>query len=256
MNILITNDDGIEAVGIQVLAKRLEREHNVFVVAPEGNRSAVSHHLTMFNSTKIKEYEKNQWSCSGFPADCSFIGVKSDLVGTKIDVVISGINAGANMGTDIIYSGTCGAARQAVLDGVPAIAVSADPINWSKVKSEGIKYDALADFIAKNLEKLISLSSTEYPRVFVNVNGASTDKYEGVKFTDILCVRNYGDSIKIDDSEDGIGKQSNYIMGGNPVRDYNQESDAVAVLNHYVSVSRVYADPVSAGPVDDLEFKL
>ena len=253
MNILLANDDGIECKGIQVLAERLSREHNVFVVAPDSNRSAVSHHFTMFGATKLKEYKKNQWACSGFPGDCAFIGVTSGLFNEKIDVVVSAINAGANLGTDIIYSGTCAAARQAVLDGVPAIAVSVDP-DWSKVDKNGIKYDAIADFVAKNIETLKSLSSTEYPRIFVNVNGASVDEYKGVKFTDVLCVRTYGDKIKLEDTEDG--KLSHYSIGGNKVRNYDSASDAVIVENNYVSVSRVYADPVGAKAVDELKFKL
>lgn len=254
MNILIANDDGIESDGLQILAERLSREHNVHVVAPEGNRSAVSHHLTMFYKTKLTEFKKNQWACSGYPADCAFIGIRSDLFDVKMDVVISGINAGGNMGTDIIYSGTCGAARQAVLDGTPGIAVSVEPADWKTVKNEGFKYSALADFVAKNLETLVSLSSTEYPRVFVNVNGASLDQYKGVKYTSKLCVRKYGDGMKIVDEEEG--RFGNYIMGGNPVKDYDPESDAIAVKNAFISVSRVYAEPMCCGPVDDLEFKL
>ena len=253
MNILLANDDGIECEGIQVLAERLSRDHKVFVVAPESNRSAVSHHLTMFGATKLSEYKKNQWACSGFPADCAFIGTKSNLFDEKIDVVVSGINAGSNLGTDIIYSGTCGAARQAVLDGIPAIAVSVDP-DWSKVKQEGIKYAALADFVAKNLETLAGLSSTEYPRIFVNVNGASVDKYEGAKFTDVLCVRNYGDSLEI--VEENGEKYSHYKIGGNKVRNYAPESDASVVERNLVSVSRIYADPMCTEAVDDLQFKL
>lgn len=254
MNILITNDDGIEAAGIQVLAERLSKDYNVFVVAPEGNRSAVSQHLTMFGDTKLTKYKENQWACSGFPADCSFIGIASDLFKEKMDVVISGINAGANMGTDIVYSGTCAAARQAVLDGVPAIAVSVDPLDWSKVAKDGIKYYALADFVAKNLDTLVSLSSTESPRMFVNVNGASVDEYKGVKYTSKLCIREYGDSLQLIEKDDGL--YAHYVMGGNPSKNYDKEADGIAVANHIISVSRIYADPMCAGPVDDLEFKL
>lgn len=260
MNVLLANDDGIECEGIQILAARLAKENNVYVVAPASNRSAVSHHLTMFDEVKLTEYKENQWACSGFPADCSFVGCKSNLLNAKIDVVISGINAGGNMGTDIIYSGTCAAARQAVLDGIPAIAVSVEP-DWSKVKKEGIKYSALADFIAKNLEILTSLSKTEYPRLFVNVNGASIDSYKGVKFTEKLCVREYGDTSEIihgsqtgEDAEDCC--ISKYIMGGNKVKNYDPESDGVAVNSGYISVSRIYVDPMCTEAVDDLRFKL
>ncbi len=254
MNILLANDDGIKCEGIQVLAERLSKENNVFVVAPDGNRSAVSHHLSMFASTKLTAYKENQWASSGFPADCAFIGGRSNLFDKKIDVVISGINAGGNMGTDIIYSGTCAAARQAVLDGIPGIAVSVNPSDWKKVKTEGWKYFAIADFIAKNLEQLVSLAKLDYPRMFVNVNGASVDSYAGVKYTDKLCVREYGDSINIVDKNGE--KLAEYVMGGNPIKNYDPDCDAAVVARNYISVSRVYVDPMCAGPVDDLEFKL
>lgn len=254
MNILLANDDGIKCEGIQVLAERLSKEHSVFVVAPDGNRSAVSQHLSMFVATKLTEYKENQWACSGFPSDCAFIGGRSNLFEKKIDVVISGINAGGNMGTDIIYSGTCAAARQAVLDGIPGIAVSVNPEDWAKVKTEGWKYSAMADFIAKNVELLASLAKLDYPRMFVNVNGSSTDSYAGVKYTDKICVREYGDSIKI--VEENGEKLAQYVMGGNPAKNYDPECDAAVVAKNYISVSRIYVDPMCAGPVDDLEFKL
>ena len=141
MKILLANDDGIEAKGIQVLAARLERDgHEVYVIAPDSNRSAVSHHITMYNVNTLKAAGKNRWACSGYPSDCVCIGLKSNLFDFKFDVVISGINEGANMGTDIIYSGTCGAARQAVLDGVPAIALSVDPDEWTLECRKNMKY--------------------------------------------------------------------------------------------------------------------
>lgn len=259
MNVLLTNDDGIQSDGIQILAEKISAtgKHNVYVVAPDSNRSAVSHHLTMFGKSKLTEYKKNQWACSGYPADCAFIGFASDLCNEKIDVVVSGINAGGNLGTDIIYSGTCGAARQAVLDGVPGIAVSAEPLDWEQVQKEGFKFNALADFVANNLEKLTELASVKYPRVFVNVNGASANEYKGVKLADNTCVRRYGDNSKI--IEENGEMYAQYLMGCNKEKNYDLDSDAVYVANGYISVSRIYADPMCAktsGMVDEEEFKL
>lgn len=104
MNLLLTNDDGYSAKGLNVLLDYLSKKHNVFVVAPEGNRSAVSHCITMHKNLVVKQYDKNVWSCSGSPVDCVVTALKSSLLPTKIDAVISGINAGANIGTDILYS--------------------------------------------------------------------------------------------------------------------------------------------------------
>ena len=124
MNLLLCNDDGFDSEGIKVLAKKLSQKHKVYIVAPDSNRSAVSHHITMFKENTLIKLDDNLYSCSGFPVDCVFTGIESSLFGVKIDAVISGINRGANMGTDIIYSGTCAVARQGVLSGLPSVAFS------------------------------------------------------------------------------------------------------------------------------------
>ena len=254
MKILLANDDGIQAKGIQVLAARLIKDgHEVYVIAPDSNRSAVSHHITMYNVNTLKEAGKNQWACSGYPSDCVCIGLKSNLFDFKFDVVISGINEGANMGTDIIYSGTCGAARQAVLDGVPAIALSVDPEEWTIECRSKMKYEAMADFAAKNLEQLMALSSTQIPRIFVNVNGASLDSYRGVKYCQSLCVRDYGDRLNIVDNA-GV-KESHFVPGGAVPR-LDESSDAYVVKEGYIAVSRVYAEPLATEIVDGMQFKL
>ncbi len=254
MNILLTNDDGIEAKGIQVLARRLEKDgHAVYVIAPDSNRSAVSHHITMYNVNTLKEAGKNRWACSGYPSDCVCIGLKSDLFDFKFDLVISGINEGANMGTDIIYSGTCGAARQAILDGLPAIALSVDPEEWTEECRRNMKYEALADFAANNLQPLMAMARTQVPRLFVNVNGASRDSYLGVKYCQSLCIREYGDRLKIVDNE-GV-KESHFVPGGALPRT-DPVCDACVVKEGYIAVSRVYAEPLAAEIVDGIQFKL
>lgn len=249
MNILLTNDDGIESPGIQVLAKRLEEEHNVFVVAPDSNRSAVSNHITIFNNLKIYKYGKNQWACSGFPCDCAEVGLASNLCGVHFDLCISGINKGPNLGTDIVYSGTCSAARQSVFNGVPSFALSVDPVDWNLP----VKYEAMADFAAKNLETLIKLTSIEYPRIFLNINGDSLDSYKGVKFGDELCVRGYRDHYEIEEKE---GCLEASIATGSGENHYGALTDYSIVKDGYICVNRVYADPLCAKIVEGLTFKL
>ena len=254
MKILLSNDDGIDAKGLQILATRLEKDgHEVYVIAPDSNRSAVSHHITMYNVNTLKEAGKNRWACSGYPSDCVCIGLKSDLFDFKFDVVISGINEGANMGTDIVYSGTCGAARQAVLDGVPGIALSVDPDEWTIECRKKIKYEAMADFAADNLKELIALASTDLPRLFVNVNGASRESYLGVKYCQSLCIRDYGDKLKIVEADGKL--ESHFVPGGALPRE-DENCDAFVVRNGYIAISRVYAEPLAAEIVDGMQFKL
>ena len=254
MNILLTNDDGIQAKGLNILAERLEKDgHNVYVVAPDSNRSAVSHHITMWNTNTLKKSGDNRWACSGYPSDCVCVCLESDLFDFKFDVVISGINQGANMGTDIVYSGTCGAARQAVLNGVPGIALSVDPLIWSDENLKNMKYEALADFAAENIEEFIKLANTDVPRIFVNVNGASRDSYLGVKYCKSLCIRDYGDKLKIVDNN-GI-TEAHFVPGGAIPRE-DKNCDAYVVKDGYIAVSRVYAEPLAAEIVDGMQFKL
>ncbi len=254
MNILLTNDDGIEAKGLIVLAERFEKAgHSVYVIAPDSNRSAVSHHITMYNTNILKKTGLKSWACSGYPSDCVCIGLKSDLFDFKFDAVISGINEGANMGTDIIYSGTCGAARQAVLDGVPGIALSVNPEEWTPECRKNMKYEAMADFAVNNLKELIALASTEVPRLFVNVNGASRDSYLGVKYCKALCIRDYGDRLKILDNN-GVS-ESHFVPGGAVARE-DKDCDAYTVKEGYIAISRVYAEPLAAQIVDAIQFKV
>lgn len=253
MKILLANDDGIEAKGIQVLYERLAKEHEVYVIAPDSNRSAASHHITIYGGYTLKEYKKNQWAISGLPVDCVCLGTSGDLFDFKFDLVISGINKGANMGTDIIYSGTCGAARQAVLNKIPGIALSVDPLVWDEEHLENMKYEALADFAARNLKELAALASTDVPRIFVNVNAGSLDSYKGVKYCKSLCIRDYGDKMHVDK---GVNPMKVTFIPGGAVPRKNEECDVYAVHQGYIAVSRVYADPLGAEIVDGIQFKV
>ncbi|MGP1459711.1 MAG: 5'/3'-nucleotidase SurE [Treponema sp.] len=238
MNILITNDDGFEASGIRTLAKRMAKDHSVFIVAPSGNRSAASHIISMHKNLEIKTIEPNVWSCSGYPADCVVTALNSPLLPVKPDCILSGINAGANMGTDIIYSGTCAAARQGVLDGIPSVAFSLyDPDDAYE------HYGSLADFAAKNLKTLISLSAVENGGCFVNVNALSIPAYKGAKIASSLCVRQYGDIIKLSQKDDGY---DSFFHGGIPYTAKAKNSDNDICMDGFVSVSLVQASPVQA----------
>lgn len=127
MNILLTNDDGIYANGLWALYKRLAKVHSVIVVAPEHERSAVGHCITLTAPIRATQIEVNNgwkgYAVSGTPVDCIKLGIL-EILDSKPDMVISGINSGANVGVNINYSGTVSAAKEAALYGIPAIAVS------------------------------------------------------------------------------------------------------------------------------------
>ncbi len=130
MRLLLVNDDGIDAIGIQTLAKELEKDHELVIVAPEGQRSATSHAITLTQPILVKKVEipgikSKAYSISGSPADCVRVALDK-LVDGQVDVVLSGINFGLNIGADILYSGTVSAAIEGNLYKIPAMAFSCE----------------------------------------------------------------------------------------------------------------------------------
>jgi 5'-nucleotidase len=124
MRILISNDDGYSAAGILALAEEFSKGHQVVVVAPEREKSTTGHHLTLHKPLRLHARGKNIYSVSGGPADCIYIGLGEVLKGKKPDLVLSGINRGANLGQDVFLSGTASAAREAANLGIPSVAIS------------------------------------------------------------------------------------------------------------------------------------
>jgi 5'-nucleotidase len=163
VNILLTNDDGITGGGFLDFAEALRGcgDHKVYVIAPDGNRSGVSSAITVVTDRmELKPVAEDTWSCEGTPADCVRLGIMGALP-VKIDLLVSGINQGANIGTDIIYSGTAAAARQGAFLGIPSVAYSLDgylpPLYWE---------DAI-DYAVSHLDEFAALWKRD---IFINVN--------------------------------------------------------------------------------------
>ncbi len=242
MRILVTNDDGLFSEGIRALADALRTRHEVWVVAPESNRSGVSHGITMYDRLSFKNAGEREFSCTGLPADCAMTGING-LLPELPDVVISGINHGANIGTDIVYSGTAAAARQAAFAGIPGIAVSlvSDCDDADRSECALSPFDPLARFILENIDALVSLCERD---VFVNVNAPSLPAYRGARLTGIAR-REYRDTIALHAEADGTLKRS--FESSEILTDGDDDSDWNTVREGFVSVSRVRAQPVSAG---------
>jgi 5'-nucleotidase len=232
MKILLTNDDGIHAEGLLALVKYLEKNHEVWVIAPDRNRSGVSHGITMAEPLKLCQLAENRFSCSGVPADCTFTAING-ILNEYPDVVISGINKGPNLGTDIIFSGTAAAARQASFYGIPGIAVSLASFE------EPLDYSALADFVSKNIEKLVTLCEKD---IFLNINAASLDSYKGYKLTS-LSKRSYQDKVSLYNAPNG--KFYSFFLGGGVESFGDENSDEKATAQGYISISRVLSQPIS-----------
>lgn len=263
MTILLTNDDGFKAEGLAALKKRLLKDgHSVYVMAPSGNRSAVSHGMT-FSSLDFCKISENEWTCSGKPVDCVVAALSSCIFPKKIDVVFSGINAGANIGTDVVYSGTCAAARQAVMMGVPGIALSIQPVGEGHYLVSGdadenlFIYEPMADFAAKNMEALVKLCRVNVPGAFVSVNALSLPEYKGVEFCAELSHRVYKDVVEIKEKNQPgeNGSFESVFYGEVPVSTYVKGNDFHAVVNGNVAVSLIKAEPAACA-VDGIKFSL
>ncbi len=238
LKLLLTNDDGIRAQGLNVLADILCKTCDVYILAPEDNRSGVSSHIVMNESLMIKKYGENKYSCSGYPCDCVITAFNSSLFdNVKFDAVLSGINQGPNMGTDCIYSGTVAAARQAVLYGCPGIALSLKT-TISEYADNGYKFDKFAEFVKDNIELILKLSARD---CIININARVQDSYKGVKFT-TLCIRNYKDKIELDKVDDDSYRT--LFCSGNLKTTGSLENEYDAVNDGYISISRLHAEPV------------
>ncbi len=179
MNILLTNDDGIFSEGLIALHKKIADKNQVVIIAPERERSAVSHSITLHRPLRVIKVAINgstpSWAVSGTPADCIKLGLL-EILETRPDVVISGINSGANVGININYSGTVSAAREAAVYGIPAIAVSMDSF-------ENTYYEDAAEFVTTLMKKMPEF---HLPRgTFLNVNYPNCHRKNilGVKFS-------------------------------------------------------------------------
>jgi len=169
MRILLTNDDGINAPGILQMMDTFSSDHEIIVVAPEGERSGHSHSVTIFRNMRFFKAEhkvKEAYALEGSPADCVKFAVIHLFKDNLPDLVLSGINSGPNMGSDIMYSGTVAAATEAVHLGIPAIALSL--ATW--VEGDNNLYKDAAEFLKRNLDSLYKTAKAHVGEVVLNIN--------------------------------------------------------------------------------------
>lgn len=242
MNILVVNDDGIDSYGIKLLAKKLMKYGNIFVVAPHREQSAIGHGITIHDSMRLRIIEDfhegiQAWSLDGKPADC----VKFAIHGLKLDIdlVVSGINNGPNMGTDIIYSGTIAGASEGVICNLPAIAVSTDFNYYTLVENE---LEWLFDRIIQ--DNILD------PKVVINVNFPSKDyeKSKGIKITK-QGYRPYAHEYTVDGD-------SYWAKGTWAAYESKKETDVHACENGYISITPLKIDRTDYEYIDRLKKQL
>ena len=227
--ILITNDDGIHSPGIQALRDALTKIGNIIVVAPDSDNSAVSHSLTMNRPLKVHKLEEHIYTLNGTPTDCVALALKKILT-RQPDLLVSGINAGANLGDDISYSGTVSAAIEATMYGVPSIAIS--------VGGEPPYDFRSAMDIARCMAQKV-LDNTLPTNTLLNINVPSGSTYKNIKVTR-QGRRLWKDSIH--ETKDPRGNKHYWIGGGTPIIDPGDDTDVHAFSRGDVSVTPIQLD--------------
>jgi 5'-nucleotidase len=181
MKILVSNDDGYHALGVNTLFEELDISHDVIMVAPHQERSSCGHGITLGEPIRIVQHHERVYACSGFPADCILVGIGHLYPEQKPDLIISGINHGANLGQDRYYSGTMAAAREGSFRGVPSIAVSLVTASGD----EDEHFTTAAKFVKKLVDAGVKDYIPEYHLLNINVPNLSEEKIAGVKLTEV-----------------------------------------------------------------------
>jgi len=242
VRILISNDDGYLAPGIHALAEALESIADITVVAPDRNRSASSHSLTLTRPLRVTSHANGFKSIDGTPSDCVHLAITGLMKDQHPDMVISGINDGANMGDDVLYSGTVAAATEGRFLGYPSIAVSMGSFNPAHFESAGIAVKKLVDILKNKPMKPDTILN-------VNVPDLPWDEIRGFKATR-LGNRHKSEDAVLD--KDPRGVDIYWVGPPGPEQDCGEGTDFYAVREGYVSVTPLQIDLTRYDSLEDL----
>ncbi|MCW5734180.1 MAG: 5'/3'-nucleotidase SurE [Enhydrobacter sp.] len=233
--ILVTNDDGIHAPGLEALVEiATQLSSDVWVVSPEFNQSGAGHSLSISRPIRARQINETKFAIEGTPTDCVLFAVKHLLKDRKPDIVLSGVNRGTNMADDVTYSGTIAGAMEGCLLGIPSIAFSQafthpHPVKWGTATAHGAE-------VARNVLAM------DWPRnIFVNVNfpDVVTASVKGIRVTR-QGVRGFGGTIiERTDPRGGAYYWIGYTPGEHEV---DEESDLFAVRHGWISVTPLHLD--------------
>lgn len=244
MRILLVNDDGIEAAGIRHLMHALSDGHTVYAVAPDRQRSAASMAMTLEIPLRAAPVESGEfplagaYAVDGTPVDCVRLGL-GNLVEAP-DLVISGVNHGPNLGSDTLYSGTCGAAQQAAILGVQAIAMSLDRRNPTHFET--------ATAVTKRMIEVVRAHPLPFGMYYnVNVPDLPPEEIKGYKIARLAYVRYNG---VYERREDPLGRPYYWVPRGKLPCDPNDDTDYAWVKKGYVTVTPMSFDSAKPDAVD------
>lgn len=231
--ILCTNDDGYLAPGLALLASAARTLGDVSIVAPDREQSATSHSLTLHRPLRVRQFDHQAYHVDGTPTDCVLLAL-GDVLPTRPDLVLSGVNHGPNLGEDVLYSGTVAAAMEATLLGIPSVALS---FATDEFEPPGEEYRPV---LVQILEMI--LRTEGFSRgTLLNVNFPSRppDRIRGIRVT-TLGRRVYVESLTR--STDPHGREYFWIGGGEPRWSGREDSDFRAVQSGFISLTPIHLD--------------
>ena len=240
--ILVTNDDGVFAPGLLALKQALAAIADVMVLAPERNWSASSHIKTMHKPLRVQKTTladgSNAYSSSGSPTDCVAL-VMGGVLKTLPDLVVAGVNAGHNLGVDVTYSGTVACAMEAVIKGVPGIAVSTSYLDDSASDATAIRRMA-AELARGAALRVMERGLPDYTLLNLNVPAVAPDQLRGIRIT--RMGRRHYDANEVQERHDPYGRPYYWLGGSMPVDEDDPNTDVGAVKQGYVSVTPISLD--------------
>ncbi|MCT7940822.1 MULTISPECIES: 5'/3'-nucleotidase SurE [Shewanella] len=231
INILVSNDDGVNAPGIIALTDALKAFANVLTVAPDRNCSGASNSLTLTNPLRINSLDNGYISVNGTPTDCVHLAIRQLCV-AEPEIVVSGINAGANMGDDTLYSGTIAAAMEGRFLGLPAIAIS---LAGKKLQH----YDSAAEYAVRIVKSLLRHPIESNQILNVNVPDLPLDQIKGIKVTRLGARHKAEGMVK---TTDPAGKDIYWLGPVGVEQDAGEGTDFGAIAAGFVSITPLTVD--------------
>ncbi len=242
MKILMSNDDGVFAKGLAILHQTIASEHDVTVIAPDRNCSGASNALSLHQPLRIQQMDSGFYSVNGTPSDCVHLGVNRFLKEDP-ELVVSGINHGANLGDDVIYSGTVAAATEGRYMGLPAIAVSL-------TSKRGEHFETAARVVLEIIKKLQKHPLPPNQILNVNVPDVPYEELKGIKVT--RQGRRHRAEGMVEDT-DPFGRQIFWYGPAGAEQDAGPGTDFEAVANGYCSVTPLSVDMTAYQSLDDMK---
>jgi len=242
LKILVTNDDGIHSEGIIVLAKALREVGDVLVVAPDREKSAIAHSLTLHRPLRVERIKRNFYTVDGTPADCVYLGVNT-IFPTRPQLIVSGINKGGNLGDDVTYSGTVSAAFEGTLLGIPSFAISL-------VSRSQFKFHTAARFAVRVAQYIIKKGLPK--DTFLNINVPNLDEKEIKSYKITAQGRWIHNGTGVIEKIDPRGKKYYWIGSEQLIFHKRGDTDFEAVSDSYISITPLHLDLTNYSSIQEM----